>query len=171
MVFAHSSKKFDFYHESILIGLYNLNLPLPSSLARAKDSLPLVHTTERQLSSSLNYFVLKTLQVLVRITPPDVLSLKNWNLYREDQCSSNFCKKTAIKRLYIVLYCCGILYFFLGLDNLPCVTSEVSPYFTLRDLSQSFHCECVRVRGLHFSGSTTFYCLNSPMKILKLFWT
>ena len=31
--------------------------------------------TERQLSSSLNYFVLKTLQVKVRTTPPDVLSL------------------------------------------------------------------------------------------------
>ena len=27
--------------------------------------------TERQLSSSLNYFVLKTLQVKVRTTPPD----------------------------------------------------------------------------------------------------
>ena len=31
--------------------------------------------TERQLSSSLNYFVLKTLQVRVRTTPPHVLSL------------------------------------------------------------------------------------------------
>ena len=30
--------------------------------------------TERQLSSSLNYFVLKSLQVRVRTTPPNVLS-------------------------------------------------------------------------------------------------
>ena len=35
----------------------------------------MVPTTERQLSSSLNYFELKTLQVRVHTTPPDVLSL------------------------------------------------------------------------------------------------
>ena len=40
--------------------------------------------TESQLFSSLNYFLLKTFQVWVRTTHPDVLSLvKNQNLYLE----------------------------------------------------------------------------------------